>query len=89
MDPQTWSEHFMNGASEHDIATAAGNLVPLPFGWISDPVSLSRFWDAALPSSCVFLRQGRAVPQELYRAMAGRLDQPRLLGTATARTRPC
>ena len=79
MDPQTWSEHFMNGASEHDIATATSKLVPVPFGWISEPVSLPRFWDAALPSSYVFLRQDQAVPQELYRVMAGRLDQPRLL----------
>jgi pimeloyl-ACP methyl ester carboxylesterase len=79
MDPQTWSEHFMNGASEHDIATVTSKLVPVPFGWISEPVSLPRFWGAALPSSYVFLRQDQAVPQELYRAMAGRLDQPRLL----------
>lgn len=79
MDPQTWSEHFMNGAAEHDIAIATSKLVPVPFGWISEPVSLPRFWDAALPSSYVFLRQDRAVPRELYRVMAHRLDRPRLL----------
>lgn len=79
MDPQTWSEHFMNGASEHAIAAVTSKLVPVPFGWLSEPISLPRFWGAALPSSYVFLRQDQAVPQELYRAMAGRLDQPRLL----------
>jgi pimeloyl-ACP methyl ester carboxylesterase len=79
MDPQRWSEYFMNGASEHDIAAVASRLVPVPFGWLSEPVSLSRFWGAALPSSYVFLRQDQNVPQELYRAMASRLDQPRLL----------
>jgi pimeloyl-ACP methyl ester carboxylesterase len=79
MDPQVWAEHFMNGASEHDIASVTDKLVPVPFGWLSEPVSLPRFWGAALPSSYVFLRQDQAVPQELYRAMAGRLDGPRLV----------
>jgi hypothetical protein len=69
----------MNGAPEDAIATVANKLVPVPFGWLSEPVSLPGFWGAALPSSYVFLRQNRAVPQELYRAMAGRLDQPRLV----------
>jgi hypothetical protein len=78
MDPQVWAGHFMNGASEHDIATVANKLVPVPFGWLSGPVSLARFWSAALPTSYVFLRQDQAAPQELYRAMAGRLEQPRL-----------
>src|ERR1700741_1249342 len=68
----------MNGAPEDAIATVANKLVPVPFGWLSEPVSLPVFWGAALPSSYVFLRQDQAVPQELYRDMAARLDQPRL-----------
>jgi hypothetical protein len=79
MDPQVWASHFMNGAAAHDIATVANKLVPVPFGWLSEPVSLPGFWGAALPSSYVFLRQDQAVPQELYRAMADRLDNPRLV----------
>jgi len=79
MDPKVWAERFMNGASEHDVAAATNKLVPVPFGWVSEPIALPRFWGAALPSSYVFLRQDQAVPQELYRAMAGRLDQPRLV----------
>jgi hypothetical protein len=79
MDPQVWAEHFMNSATEHDIATVTNKLVPVPFGWLSEPVSLPGFWGAALPSSYVFLRQDLAVPQEIYRAMAGRLDQPRVV----------
>jgi hypothetical protein len=79
MDPQVWAEHFMNGASEHDVATVTDKLVLVPFGWLSEPASLPAFWGAALPSSYVFLSQDQAVPQELYRAMAGRLDQPRLM----------
>jgi pimeloyl-ACP methyl ester carboxylesterase len=63
MDPQVWAGHFMNGASEHDIATVTNKLVPVPFGWLSEPVSLPGFWRAALPSSYVFLRQDLAVPQ--------------------------
>jgi pimeloyl-ACP methyl ester carboxylesterase len=79
MDPQVWAEHFMNGASQHDIATVTDKLVPVPFGWLSEPVALPRFWDAALPSSYVFLGQDRAVPQQLFRAMSARLDRPRLV----------
>jgi pimeloyl-ACP methyl ester carboxylesterase len=79
MDPQVWASHFMNGAAAHDIATVTNKLVPVPFGWLSESISVPGFWGAALPSSYVFLRQDQAVPQELYRAMAGRLDQPRLV----------
>jgi pimeloyl-ACP methyl ester carboxylesterase len=77
MDPQIWAAHFMNGASKHAIATVTDRLVPVPFGWLSEPISLPRFWSAALPTSYVFLRQDRAVPPELYRVMARRLDHPR------------
>ncbi len=79
MCPHVWAEHFMNGASEHDIATVTDKLVPVPFGWLSEPISLPKFWSAALPSSYVFLRQDQAVPEELYRVMAGRMDRPRLV----------
>ena len=55
------------------------NLVPVPFGWLSEPVSLPGFWRAALPSSYVFCAKTWPFPKELYRAMAGRLDQPRVV----------
>jgi pimeloyl-ACP methyl ester carboxylesterase len=57
----------------------ADRLVPVPFGWLSEPISLPRFWSAALPTSYVLLRQDQAVPQELDHAMARRLDHPRLV----------
>jgi pimeloyl-ACP methyl ester carboxylesterase len=77
MNPLVWAEYFMNGAAAENIAAVVEKLVPVPFGWLSEPVSLPRFWHAALPSSYVFLRQDQAVPRELFRAMAARLDQPR------------
>jgi pimeloyl-ACP methyl ester carboxylesterase len=79
MDPKVWAEHFMNGASERDVAAVTNKLVPVPFGWVSEPIALPRFWGAALPSSYVFLGQDEAAPRELYRAMAARLDRPRLV----------
>lgn len=82
MDRQLWADCFMNGASEQDIDAVFARLVRVPFGWLDEPISLPRFWDAALPSSYVFLQQDRAVPQELYRAMAARLNEPRLLECA-------
>ena len=52
----------MNGPWEHDFAAVAEKLVQVPFGWVGEPVSLPRLWDAALPSSYVFLHQDQAVP---------------------------
>jgi pimeloyl-ACP methyl ester carboxylesterase len=79
MQPDVWADHFMNGASPLEVAAVLAKLGPVPFGWLSEPISLPRFWKTALPSSYVFLREDRAVPQELYRAMAARLNHPRLI----------
>ena len=79
MVPEIWAELFVNGASAQEVAAFTERLVPMPFGWLSEPVSLPRFWGAPPPSSYIFLRQDQVFPHELYRAMAARLNQPRLL----------
>lgn len=77
MDHEVWKAHFMNGAGDELVAATVSRLVRVPLGWLEEPISLPRFWDAALPSSYVFLRDDRGVPAELYREMARRLGDPR------------
>ncbi|MFI7609725.1 alpha/beta fold hydrolase [Nonomuraea terrae] len=79
MDPGVWKAHFMNGATDEQVAAVADRLVPQPLGWLTEPISLPRFWTAEPPSSYVFLRDDRGVPMELYREMAGRLTNPRVV----------
>jgi pimeloyl-ACP methyl ester carboxylesterase len=79
MDPEVWKAHFMNGADDAQVAATVGRLVRVPLGWLEEPISLPRFWDAALPSSYVFLRDDKGVPAELYREMARRLGDPRVV----------
>jgi pimeloyl-ACP methyl ester carboxylesterase len=79
MDPEVWKAHFMNGADSELVAATISRLVPVPLGWLEEPISLPRFWSAALPSSYVFLRDDKGVPAELYRQMAHRLGEPRVV----------
>jgi hypothetical protein len=69
----------MNGADSELVAATISRLVPVPLGWLEEPISLPRFWSAALPSSYVFLRDDKGVPAELYRQMAHRLGEPRVV----------
>jgi pimeloyl-ACP methyl ester carboxylesterase len=79
MDPAVWKAHFINGADDELVAATFARLVRVPLGWLEEPISLPRFWDAGLPSSYVFLRDDRGVPAELYREMARRLGDPRVV----------
>ncbi|GAA4588129.1 alpha/beta fold hydrolase [Planotetraspora phitsanulokensis] len=79
MSLDVWKAHFMNGATEEQCAAVAARLVPAPLGWLAEPVSLPRFWTARLPASYVFLCDDRGVPFELYREMAARLENPRIV----------
>jgi pimeloyl-ACP methyl ester carboxylesterase len=79
MDMNVWTEHLMNGATPEALAAVVDRLVPTPFGWLSEPISLPHFWSAGLPSSYVFLRADNAVPRELYEEMAARLREPRIV----------
>ncbi|UOZ03484.1 alpha/beta fold hydrolase [Amycolatopsis sp. WQ 127309] len=79
MDPGLWRAHFMNGATEEQVAAVTDRLVPVPLGWLEEPISLPRFWSAGLSSSYVFLRDDKGVPPELYREMAQRLGDPRVV----------
>jgi pimeloyl-ACP methyl ester carboxylesterase len=79
MDPEVWKGNFMNGASDSQLAEVAKRLVPVPIGWLEEPISLPRFWNAALPSGYVFLSEDQSVPMEVYRAMAERLSNPRVV----------
>ena len=64
------------------------NLVPVPFGWLSEPVSLPGFWRAALPSSYVFCAKTWPFPKSFTAPWPA--DWINLASwTATARTRPC
>lgn len=79
MDPAVWRTGFMNGATDDRIAEVWDRLVPVPIGWLEEPISLPRFWDAALPSGYVFLSEDQGMPTEVYRAMAARLSNPRIV----------
>lgn len=79
MDPEVWAQHFMNGAAPEVAAAVVGRLVPAPFGWVSEPITLPRFWTAGLPSAYVFLQDDESVPRELYQQMAARLGEPRIV----------
>jgi pimeloyl-ACP methyl ester carboxylesterase len=79
MDLDVWKAHFMNGATEEQSAAVADRLVPAPLGWLAEPISLPRFWTAQVPASYVFLRDDQGVPAELYREMADRLGDPRIV----------
>jgi pimeloyl-ACP methyl ester carboxylesterase len=79
MDPVVWKARFINGADDELVAATFARLVPVPLGWLEEPISLPRFWDAGLPSSYVFLRDDRGRPAELYREMARRLGDPRVV----------
>ncbi|GII59720.1 hypothetical protein Pth03_81090 [Planotetraspora thailandica] len=79
MNLDVWKANFMNGTTEEQSAAAADRLVPAPLGWLAEPISLPRFWTAQLPAGYVFLRDDKAVPAELYREMADRLGNPRIV----------
>jgi pimeloyl-ACP methyl ester carboxylesterase len=79
MDMTVWTEHLMNGATPETLAAVVDRLVPTPFGWLSEPINLPRFWSVGLPSSYVFLADDIAVPRELYEKMAARLREPRIV----------
>ncbi|HEY0449349.1 alpha/beta fold hydrolase [Actinophytocola sp.] len=72
-----WQATFMQDAEESTLRDTVSRLVPSPYGWFDQPIQLARFWTDQPPSSFVFLRGDQAVPQEIYRAAAARLTNPR------------
>jgi pimeloyl-ACP methyl ester carboxylesterase len=79
IDHEVWKAHFMNGATDEQFAAVMDRLVPVPLGWVAEPISLPRFWKAPPPAAYVFLRDDQGVPRALFQEMAGRLDNPRVL----------
>jgi pimeloyl-ACP methyl ester carboxylesterase len=79
MNLDVWKAHFMNGATAEQVAAVADRLVPVPLGWLTGRISLPRFWTTQPPASYVFLRDDQGAPVELYREMADRLDNPRII----------
>jgi pimeloyl-ACP methyl ester carboxylesterase len=77
--PGMWSSAFMQDASDETMAATVSRLVPTPFGWFTEPIGLTRFFTAEVPTSYVFLRDDQAVPQTVYKAAAARLADPRIV----------
>ncbi|WP_326566189.1 alpha/beta hydrolase [Amycolatopsis rhabdoformis] len=82
LPPALWSASFMQDAEEDTLAAVAARLVPTPFGWFTEPVRLTGFFGAPVPSSYVYLLDDQAVPQSVYQAAAARLADPRVVECA-------
>jgi len=79
MDPDLWQHGFMGGAPDDVVVATLGRLVPVPIGWLTEPISLSRFWRGdtpTLPASYVLFRDDVATLRSTYATMAERLGVP-------------
>jgi hypothetical protein len=79
MDPDRWASTFMQDATPQQLAAVTPRLAPCPFGWFDQRIELRRFFHLRLPASYIFLRDDKAAPQERFRHMAARLDNPRVV----------
>jgi pimeloyl-ACP methyl ester carboxylesterase len=79
MEPAVWTGYYTNGATDEDDAD---RLVPMPIGWLTEPVTLPRFWNSTFLSGYVHLNDDRSGPLHLFREMARRLGNPRTVEAA-------
>jgi pimeloyl-ACP methyl ester carboxylesterase len=73
MDPETFKRAFLNDGTEQQFAEYLPRLVPVPLGWITEPLYVDRFFDLRIPFSYVHMREDIAAPRSTYEAMAARL----------------
>ena len=79
MEPAVWKGYYTNGAADED---EVNRLVPMPIGWLNEPVTLPRFWNSAFLTAYVHLIDDRSGPLHLFREMARRLGDPRTVESA-------
>jgi len=79
MDPSVWKTHFMNGATDEQLSAVIERLVPVPLGWLEEPIALPRFWSADLPASYIFFRNDHGPSPQTHHEMARRLANPRIV----------
>jgi hypothetical protein len=67
----------MQDANAESLDLFAQRLISSPMGWLDQPIRLNNFWAKNHPSAYVFLKDDMAMPPEVYRNMASRLDNPK------------
>lgn len=68
---------FMQDADAESLDRFAQRLISSPMGWLDQPIRLNSFWAKKHPSAYVFLKEDMAMPSEVYRNMASRLENPK------------
>lgn len=79
MEPAVWTGYYTNGGTDE---AEVDRLVPMPIGWLTEPITLPRFWNSAFLSGYVHLSDDRSGPLHLFREMARRLGNPRAVESA-------
>lgn len=81
MPAELWSAAFMQDATAAELDAVLPRLVPVPFGWLDERVSIAEHWDRDLITGYLFLDDDLGMPSEIYESSAARLRDP-LIGHA-------